>query len=216
MRILEVFQWKSDCSRGQRIHRLLRRQRTGHRTPRSTSPPAIALDSKGYLYICDTNNSLIRKISPEGIITTIAGTTVAECYCGLLRRRRFRHRCAAVFSARALSWISPEMCIFPIPQQQCIRELTASNAGHRQWRGGATPPALPPKFSPGALATVFGANFTGTGLDASAPSLPLPSSLGGVSVLVNGVAAPVLYESSEQINFQIPVGNQDRERPPWW
>ena len=59
------------------------------------------------------------------------------------------------------------------------------------------------KFSPGALATVFGSNFTGAGLDAIG-SLPLQSSLGGVSVLVNGIAAPVLYASSSQINFQIP------------
>ncbi len=40
-------------------------------------PTGMALDSKGYLYFCDTANSVIRKISPDGIITTIAGTTVA-------------------------------------------------------------------------------------------------------------------------------------------
>src|ERR1700722_17329808 len=36
-------------------------------------PTGIALDSKGYLYICDTINGRIRKLSPDGIITTIAG-----------------------------------------------------------------------------------------------------------------------------------------------
>jgi uncharacterized protein (TIGR03437 family) len=60
-----------------------------------------------------------------------------------------------------------------------------------------------PHLSPGALASVFGSNFTGAGLEATAP-LPLPRSLGGVSVLVNGVAAPVLYANSDQVNFQIP------------
>ncbi len=59
------------------------------------------------------------------------------------------------------------------------------------------------QLSPGALATIFGSNFTGTGVDAIG-SLPLSPSLGGVSVLVNGVASPVLYASSGQINFQIP------------
>jgi uncharacterized protein (TIGR03437 family) len=62
--------------------------------------------------------------------------------------------------------------------------------------------------SPGALASVFGGNFTGTGLDVIAPSVPLPGSLGGVSVLVNGVAAPVLYENSGQVNFQMPWETQ--------
>ena len=40
---------------------------------RSNEPTGIALDSKGYLYICDTINGRIRKVSPDGIITTIAG-----------------------------------------------------------------------------------------------------------------------------------------------
>ena len=71
-------------------------------------------------------------------------------------------------------------------------------------RGGVVNAAsFTAQVSPGALASIFGSNFTGTGLDAIA-SLPLPSSLGGVSVLVNGVAAPVLYANSDQINFQIP------------
>src|ERR1700677_254828 len=39
-------------------------------------PTGIALDSQGYLCFCDTDNSVIRKISPNGIITTIAGTTI--------------------------------------------------------------------------------------------------------------------------------------------
>jgi trimeric autotransporter adhesin len=36
-------------------------------------PNGIALDKSGNLYISDTNNSRIRKVDPEGIITTIAG-----------------------------------------------------------------------------------------------------------------------------------------------
>jgi uncharacterized protein (TIGR03437 family) len=38
----------------------------------------------------------------------------------------------------------------------------------------------------------------------SAQSLPLPTQLGGVSATVNGVAAPLYYVSSGQINIQIP------------
>jgi uncharacterized protein (TIGR03437 family) len=57
--------------------------------------------------------------------------------------------------------------------------------------------------SPGALATIFGSNFIGSGQSAIA-SLPLPDGLGGVSVSVNGQAAPLLYLSTDQINFQIP------------
>jgi hypothetical protein len=36
-------------------------------------PSAVAVDSAGNLYIADSNNSVIRKVSPDGTITTIAG-----------------------------------------------------------------------------------------------------------------------------------------------
>ena len=55
----------------------------------------------------------------------------------------------------------------------------------------------------GSLATAYGTNFT---LDTliGASSLPLPSSLGGVSLLINGNAAPMSAVSPWQINAQVP------------
>ena len=38
------------------------------------SPPGVAVDSVGNLYIADRLNQRIRKVSPEGIITTVAGS----------------------------------------------------------------------------------------------------------------------------------------------
>ncbi|HLH44532.1 MAG TPA: IPT/TIG domain-containing protein [Bryobacteraceae bacterium] len=40
-------------------------------------PAALALDSSGNLYIADSGNHVVRKISPGGIITTIAGNTMS-------------------------------------------------------------------------------------------------------------------------------------------
>jgi uncharacterized protein (TIGR03437 family) len=56
----------------------------------------------------------------------------------------------------------------------------------------------------GGIAAVFGNQFS---FDApqSAPSLPLLTTLDGVQVLVNGVAAPIYYVSPTQINFEIPI-----------
>lgn len=60
----------------------------------------------------------------------------------------------------------------------------------------------PAAFAPGGLATVFGRGLGGA--TAAAGAAPLPVEIGGARVLINGVAAPLLYASPEQINFQIP------------
>ncbi len=59
-------------------------------------------------------------------------------------------------------------------------------------------------FSSGEIAAVFGTLLAGS--TASAPAVPLPTSLAGVSVTVNGIAAPLYFVSPGQINFQIPYG----------
>jgi len=41
--------------------------------PLSGAPSGLALDSKGNLYISDGGNLRVRKVSPDGIITTVAG-----------------------------------------------------------------------------------------------------------------------------------------------
>lgn len=38
-------------------------------------PNGLAVDSAGYVYVADTYNDMIRKISPAGVVTTLAGTS---------------------------------------------------------------------------------------------------------------------------------------------
>jgi uncharacterized protein (TIGR03437 family) len=62
-------------------------------------------------------------------------------------------------------------------------------------------------ITPGALASVFGANLA-AGAVGYATSLPLPFRLADVQVLLNGLPAPLLYVSDRQINFLVPFGLQ--------
>jgi uncharacterized protein (TIGR03437 family) len=59
-----------------------------------------------------------------------------------------------------------------------------------------------PVLAPGADASIFGTHFAATTV--VAPSVPFPLTLGGVSVTVNGIAAPLIYAGTGQINFQVP------------
>ena len=51
----------------------------------------------------------------------------------------------------------------------------------------------------GSIASIYGSNLARAA--EAATTLPLPTSLGGASVLVEGVAAPLYYASPTQINF---------------
>jgi uncharacterized protein (TIGR03437 family) len=57
-------------------------------------------------------------------------------------------------------------------------------------------------YAPGMLLSVFGTNLASA--TEAASSLPLPDSLAGVSATINGVAAPLYYVSSSQLNIQVP------------
>ena len=56
--------------------------------------------------------------------------------------------------------------------------------------------------TPGSLVSIYGTNLA-AGL-AQADSIPLSTSLNGVSVTFNGVQAPLLFVSTGQINAQLP------------
>jgi len=59
-----------------------------------------------------------------------------------------------------------------------------------------------PRVAPGSLASIFGTNLAAQ--TESAANFPLPTSLGGATVTIGSVTAPLLYASATQINFQVP------------
>jgi uncharacterized protein (TIGR03437 family) len=60
-----------------------------------------------------------------------------------------------------------------------------------------------PTLSPGEIAALFGVGMTG-GATEAAVSLPLPTTLAGIQVLVDGTPAPLFFASPGQVNFQVP------------
>jgi uncharacterized protein (TIGR03437 family) len=106
---------------------------------------------------------------------------------------------------------------FAISGSTMVLGLPDASVQNAQFQGTAYVYDLPPQVSvasvvngatfqapvaPGALATIFGNNFAGP--DTLASRVPLPTTINGVSVAVNGTPAPLIFVGSKQINFQIP------------
>ena len=56
------------------------------------APQGIAVDSSGFVYVADTGNSTIRKISPSGDVSTLAGVAgYANVFDGIGTNAQFNH-----------------------------------------------------------------------------------------------------------------------------
>jgi uncharacterized protein (TIGR03437 family) len=73
-------------------------------------------------------------------------------------------------------------------------------------------------LTPGSLATAFTTGVLDSAGVQNAPGVPLPPSLGGVSVTVGGITAPVQLiannNGQEQVNFQVPFEIRGRTSVP--
>jgi uncharacterized protein (TIGR03437 family) len=159
-------------------------------------PTGIAIDLAGNMYVADSNNSRIRKITPDGIINTIAGKGGAN-YGGD----------GGIATSASLSFphsvaVSPNGTIYIADTgNHVIRTLVPTFpaiSGVTNAAGYAT------RISPGALAAIFGTGF-GASTFLADDGFPWPTTTASlVSVKVNGVAAPLYFVSPGQINFQVP------------
>ena len=67
---------------------------------------------------------------------------------------------------------------------------------------GASFARAPAPVSPGSIISIFGTSLAAETQQVS--SLPLPTTLGNVTVRVNGIAAPLFFVSPGQVNAQVP------------
>ncbi|HEY7679675.1 MAG TPA: hypothetical protein VIC04_04090, partial [Terriglobia bacterium] len=80
----------------------------------------------------------------------------------------------------------------------------AASAPHMAYLGN-TAGFEPGPIAPGMLASLFGTNLAASAAAAS-DLPPLPTSLAGTTLLVDGTPAPLFYAAPSQLNFQVPVG----------
>jgi trimeric autotransporter adhesin len=168
-----------------------------------TNPIGLALDAAGNVYIADASAFRIRVVTPNGLISTIAGTN-HDGYSGdggpaLSANLNFPH--VALPDGSGNIYLADT-------QNNVIRLLTIPGPAIAP-NGIGNGATFKAPISPGSLATISGTNLATSTTPGS--GAPLPLTYAEASVSVNGKSAPILYASPSQINFQVPwetaVGN---------
>ena len=165
-------------------------------------PEGVAVDGAGNLLIADSGNNRIRKIDSSGLISTVAGTGVDGFSGdgGPATQAMLSLPWGLTTNAAGSIYIADRV-------NNRVRMVSASSStgvvpslAENSTVNGASFAKI--AIAPGAIVSIFGADFAGSGLSAS--SVPLPTILGDTSVTFNGIAAPLFFVSNGQINAQAP------------
>jgi uncharacterized protein (TIGR03437 family) len=173
------------------------------------SPAGVAVDGDGDIFISDTGNNLIRQVTPNGTIHTIAGNAAAGFSGdgGLALGAQINAPAGIVIDGSGALYfadsgnnrvrrLSPQAVLPPAAPVTALQQVSAVNAASLV--GGAV--------APGEIVTIYGSGI--------GPLLGVPGVLnaggllsnlaGGSEVHFDGVAAPIFYAQAGQVNAQAP------------
>jgi uncharacterized protein (TIGR03437 family) len=158
-------------------------------------PFGVAVDAAGNLYVADTFNYRVRKVTSDGIITSIAGTGKPGSSGNGVPATD-----AAIGDASALA-VAAGGGIY-ITDGATIRLLTPTPSAPTITSGGVVPVDSPsPTIQPGEWVSIYGTNLA-SGTATWTGNFPI--SLAGTSVTIDGKAAFLSFVSPGQINLQAP------------
>lgn len=170
------------------------------------SASGVAVDASGNIFVADAASARIRKVEPNGIIRTYAGTGTAGAAgdggAALQAQLNFPSGMVVdsvgnLYFADTRNFKIRKISIPPAPAVRTENPVLTSFGG----KAG---------FSSNTYVEIYGQNFSTTqrlwgGSDFNGANAP--TSLDGVSVTVNGRPAYIYYISPTQININTPEDN---------
>jgi uncharacterized protein (TIGR03437 family) len=167
-----------------------------------TVPGSVAVDSDGNLYIGDSNTR-VRKVSPDGTIATVAGNGVTG-YSGDAGPAAG----AELDGPFGMAFDTTGDLYLADSGNNAVRLLQPSSFAASISAVVNSASNLAGPIAPGEAIVIYGAGLGPaqiTGLELDSRGL-IATSLAGTRVLVNGVAAPVLYAFANQVAAVVPYG----------
>ncbi|HEX4950053.1 MAG TPA: BACON domain-containing carbohydrate-binding protein [Blastocatellia bacterium] len=168
-----------------------------------TAPGGMTVDAAGNLYVTDQGNHRVRKIAPDGIITTIAGngttTSPTSDEGGVATTATLNAPAGVAVDAVGNLFIADTDNHRVVMVAAYKSAATVSAASY-----ASTQPVAAE-----SIVSVFGSNLATR--DQAVTKLPLPTELEGTSVKVRdslGIErlASLFYVGKLQVNYQIPAG----------
>jgi uncharacterized protein (TIGR03437 family) len=161
-------------------------------------PGGIAVDASGNLFIADTYDQRIRKVSASGMITTVAGNGSLGFSGdgGPATSASLNHPSDISTDASGNLFITDSF-------NNRIREVSASIVPAPSIRSGGivAVDSTVTTIEAGNWASIYGTNLANSTANWTGN---FPTLLGGTSVTIDGRAAYLSYFSPGQINFQAP------------
>jgi uncharacterized protein (TIGR03437 family) len=172
-------------------------------------PNGVALDGSGNLYIGDYYNHRVRKVSPGGIITTVAGTGSSGFSGdgGPATSAQLSDPSGLALDGSGNIYIADE----GNNRIRLVQTVKIPQIGSGGIVNNASYNLGSSAVAPGEIAAVFGTNLT-DGTSCLPPSCNpvlgsdgrLNITLAGAQVTVNGIPAPIFYATPAQLGVQIP------------
>jgi uncharacterized protein (TIGR03437 family) len=209
-------------------------------------PLGVAVNSAGNVYIADFGNNRVRLLTPSSCTYFVGSTSVAAPASGAYFNVSIQTGAACSWAVSALpGWITVSgafagtgsgtvtLVVFPNNSGAALSATVLfAGVSVKVTQAAAATAALPPiaavtnaasfatgPVSPGEIVTLWGTGI-GPATPAYATTDPatgkLATTIGGLQVLFNGIAAPMIYAGSTQISAVAPYEMAPVASPGVW
>jgi uncharacterized protein (TIGR03437 family) len=160
----------------------------------------VAVDGQGNVFIADTINARIRKVSSNGTITTVAGNGSYGYLgdCGLSTAAQLAYPGDVTVDGSGNIFIADT-------NNNAIRRLQPTSQPTLLCAVADAASENTGPVSPGKIVVLYGTGMGSSNLSVAAPvNAVFGSQLAGTTVSVNGVPAPLIYAEAGQLSAIVP------------